>query len=90
MTVRLLNVTRRMKVFQLPHDPYCTTLGACACIALPRRKTRVASSLTLPASVPIDCPEAALKAPEVLAAIRAGKVQVFPVPATTRPDGGEG
>ena len=31
MTVTLVNNTRRMQVFNLPHDLYCAALGRCEC-----------------------------------------------------------
>ena len=47
MTITLINKTNRMKVIPLPHSAYCDALGECACVAIPRMKNKVASSITI-------------------------------------------
>ena len=78
MTVMLKNTAGRMKVFNLPHDPFCLRAGTCACAELPGRPPRrLASSLTLPAGAEASgLPDAVLELPEVARAVRAGELRV--------------
>ena len=48
--VTIINKTRRMRVFILPHESLCEALGQCRCNILGGRdQKRIASSLTIPA-----------------------------------------
>ena len=76
MTITLINATRRMKVFNLPHQSYCAAIGACTC-SLNDRGKLIASSLTLPAgSTTPGLHEAVLQLADVARDIRTGELRV--------------
>ena len=85
MTITLINTTRRMKVFTLPHDSYCAAAGGCACAQETGREgRRIASSLTLPAdSVTHGLNEAVLLVPDVALDVRKGELRVRREATTT-------
>ena len=84
MTVTLINKTRRMKTYNLPHDTYCKALGECACITLPGRDKRtVCSSVTLAAGAEVEgLQDAVLQVTKIAKDIKKGELQVKKKPST--------
>ena len=77
MTVTITNKTRRMKVFDLPHETYCAALGECACQKIDKPEQRIASSLTIPAGQQKEhLPDAVLAVAKVERAVRTGELKV--------------
>ncbi len=77
MSITLINATKRIKLFNLPHASYCKALGNCACTVQQGKNRRICKSLTLPAGASLDnIPEAVLDIPEVQRAVRAGVLKV--------------
>lgn len=78
MTVTLTNKTRRMKVYNLPHEVYCKALGKCACTFIAgQNERRICSSLTIPANDKLEgVDDAALSVPEISADVRSGHIAV--------------
>jgi len=76
MTIRLKNTTRRMQVFVLVHEHHCTALGRCTC-DVRKDGRRMPASLTLPAGDTVEAPDAVLRLPAVMNALRAGEIQLF-------------
>ena len=86
MTVTLFNNTNRMKVIPLPHATYCAALGKCVCMTIPGMKTKVASSLTIPAGeAATGIPEAVLRVPLVDRMVRKGELAVNQAPVKAQP-----
>jgi hypothetical protein len=85
VTVTLINKTRRMKIYNLPHETYCKALGQCVCVSLPGRdKKAVCSSLTLPAGATVSgLSDAVLLVTTIAKDINAGVLQVKKVGATS-------
>lgn len=75
MTIRLKNTTRRLQVFVLIHEHHCTALGRCTC-DLRKDGRRLPTSLTLPAGDIAEAPDAVLRLPAVMNALRAGEIQL--------------
>jgi len=75
--VTLINNTRRMKVYNLPHDTYCKALGHCECDVIPGREgRRICKSLTLPAGgFQKELPDAVLQLEEILRDISTGAIK---------------
>jgi hypothetical protein len=84
--IGLVNVSRRLAVFLLPHDSYCAATKRCSCDR--RRDGRLlASALTLPAGARAsELPEAVLDVPAIAAAIRAGDLRVERPSTPTLPE----
>lgn len=77
MTVTLINKTRRLKTYNLPHDTYCKALGRCTCTKLSGRGGRaVCASLTLPAGGLVSLlAEAVLEVADIIRDLRAGLLE---------------
>ena len=81
MSVTLENCSRRMLVFVLDHETYCSARQKCACDDRGPRKPRVPCSLTLPAgSRTSGVDEAVLGIGAVCRAIQVGSVIATPEP----------
>ena len=77
MTLTLENQSGRLRVYLLPHEPYCAALGRCACtFTSDRHSRRLASSLTLATGVTVETEEAVLSVPEIASALRAGDLRL--------------
>ncbi|MCG8419630.1 MAG: hypothetical protein MJE77_16990 [Proteobacteria bacterium] len=85
MSIRLTNISHRIRSFHLLHESYCTALGQCSCVVLGGREPRrVAASLVLPANIPVSgLAEPVLELAKVQRAIRAGEILVERPPAPT-------
>ena len=82
MTVNLVNKTRRMKVFNLPHEIFCKSLGKCQC----KRSSKhpIPMSLTIPAGQSIDgLAEPVVQIPEIARAVKRGELEVKEVKPST-------
>lgn len=84
MSLTLINKRSRMRVFVLPHDPYCTALGRCVCVVLPGRENRsVPSSVTLAAGATLSgLPDALLTVPDITLAVRKGEILMTQEPTS--------
>jgi len=75
MTISLINATRRIKIYNLPHQIYCRALGHCACMTSGDRM--LSSSLTILAGATVTgIEEAVLHIPEVKRDIRKSLLRV--------------
>ena len=77
MMIRLKNTTRRMQVFVLLHEQHCAALGRCSCDTR-KDGRRLPSSLSIPAADSAEAPDAVLRIPAVMSALRAGELQLVP------------
>jgi hypothetical protein len=77
LTITLINKTKRMKTYNLPHETYCKALGRCACTKLPGRGGRsICASLTLPAGGLVYLLfEAVLEVADIIRDLRAGRLE---------------
>jgi len=85
--VTITNRTRRMKVFLLPHDLICKATGKCHCGISKTDKTRLISSLTIPAeSRVVGLSQAILTLPEIQLAIKRGEIEIEQKPKKKKKD----
>ena len=77
----LINTTRRMKIYNLPHDTYCKALGRCACTRLSGRGGRlVCASITLPAGGFVnDLPKAVFEVAEIQRDLNSGLIRAHQI-----------
>lgn len=80
-TITLINTTRRMKVYNLPHNTYCKALGRCACTRLPGREgRRVCASITLPAGGFVnELPKAVFEVAEIHSDLKSGLIRAHQI-----------
>jgi hypothetical protein len=98
VTIVLVNLSERLRSFNLPHETYCAQAGTCVCTVVgdihPRR---VSASLSLAAGTRSEpLLDAVLRVAEVASAVRRGELQAIGVeasaparPADEPPDGSD-
>jgi hypothetical protein len=76
-TLTLINTTRRMKIYNLPHDTYCSALGRCACTRLDGRQARlICASITIPAGGFVnELPKAVFEVAEIQRDLKVGHLR---------------
>lgn len=81
MSITLINTTKRMKVYNLPHESFCKALGGCKCTILAGRDNkRLCSSISIPAGAFIEnMPDAIMEIAEVIRDLKSGNLRAHRV-----------
>ncbi len=88
MSVKLMNQSKRMQVFLLPHDEYCGPAGACNCV-FRNDGVRLAGSLTIPVGAVVsDLPDAILAVTSVARAMGESTIRAERFSSTRKPKEG--